>query len=27
LNITVDGFQEMKSGGYGKTTTFIQGVI
>jgi hypothetical protein len=27
LTITVDGFQEMKSGGYGKTTTFIRGVI
>jgi len=27
MNITVDGFQEMKSGGYGKTTTVIQSVI
>jgi hypothetical protein len=27
MNITVDGFQEMKTGGYCKTTTFIQGVI
>ena len=26
LNITVDGFQEMKSGGYSKTTTLIQSV-
>jgi len=26
MNITVDGFQEMKSGGYGKTTTVIQSV-
>ena len=26
LTITVDGFQEMKSGGYGKTTTLIQSV-
>ena len=27
MNITVDGFQLMKSGGYGKTTTYIQSVI
>jgi hypothetical protein len=26
LNITVDGFQEMKTGGYCKTTTFIKSV-
>ena len=27
MHITVDGFQLMKSGGYGKTTTYIQSVI